>query len=251
MSRARDGDGAGDGAGDGDGADDVAGDGTTAIAAPAAAEAPLRPGWKAVVADDRRTYYWCVATGETSWERPTATARGSADDGAWEHDLFAADDDEEALPAAGTAVLAQYSSHSAWRPARAHGAAAGGVGLRVIFDGYGDVVDVGLRWHLPGRGGRADGRERPGKRGGSWDDGGAGDDDDERRMLAECRAVRAKVDERDATGADRGRALLEKMGWKAGDGLGAASSGATRAVAETMQAQTDRRGLGSKPRGAR
>ena len=70
MSRARDGDGAGDGAGDGDGADDVAGDGTTAIAAPAAAEAPLRPGWKAVVADDRRTYYWCVATGETSWERP-------------------------------------------------------------------------------------------------------------------------------------------------------------------------------------
>ena len=152
MSRARDGDGAGDGAGDGDGADDVAGDGTTAIAAPAAAEAPLRPGWKAVVADDRRTYYWCVATGETSWERPTATARGSADDGAWEHDLFAADDDEEALPAAGTAVLAQYSSHSAWRPARAHGAAAGGVGLRVIFDGYGDVVDVGLRWHLPGRG---------------------------------------------------------------------------------------------------
>ena len=44
MSRARDGDGAGDGAGDGDGADDVAGDGTTAIAAPAAAEAPLRPG---------------------------------------------------------------------------------------------------------------------------------------------------------------------------------------------------------------
>ena len=70
-------------------------------------------------------------------------------------------------------------------------------------------------------------------------------------MLAECRAVRAKVDERDATGADRGRALLEKMGWRAGDGLGAASSGATRAVAETMQAQTDRRGLGSKPRGAR
>ena len=47
------------------------------------------------------------------------------------------------------------------------------------------------------------------------------------------------------------RALLEKMGWRAGDGLGAASSGATRAVAETMQAQTDRRGLGSKPRGAR
>ncbi len=48
----------------------------TASAATSAASMP--PGWRAVVAEDRRVYYYNEQTGETSWTLPDATEAASA-----------------------------------------------------------------------------------------------------------------------------------------------------------------------------
>ena len=46
----------------------------------------------------------------------------------------------------GGAVLAKYHDGSKWKPARVHSVSDDGSAVRVIFDGYHDVVDVGSRW---------------------------------------------------------------------------------------------------------
>ena len=46
----------------------------------------------------------------------------------------------------GGAVLAKYHDGSKWKPARVHSVSDDGLAVRVIFDGYHDVVDVGSRW---------------------------------------------------------------------------------------------------------
>jgi len=39
---------------------------------PTAAGSELPPGWQAVATPDGRVYYWNQATGDTTWEKPTA-----------------------------------------------------------------------------------------------------------------------------------------------------------------------------------
>eukprot|EP00967_Tisochrysis_lutea_P151668 scaffold295507_cov33-Tisochrysis_lutea.AAC.1 len=72
---------------------------------------------------------------------------------------------------------------------------------------------------------------------------------EERRLIQEFKRTRDEAgSSSDCLEDDRGRRLLQRMGWEPGTALGSSFGNSERPVAEVMHSQHDRRGLGSRGR---
>ena len=172
----------------------------------------------------------------------------------------------EPLPRVGSIVQARYSRR--WQPATVLAVDAKTRVLDVRFVGYHDTVRVGQScWECkPSSSAEASHEDTSysdmlsrhatsSKR--ARDEGRAEEADElsasERAMLTRCVAARTAADDDDGGDApipgaplpetSIGHRLLEKMGWKPGEGLGVAGDGNVLPVSETLKAQDGRGGL--------
>ena len=169
------------------------------------------------------------------------------------------------MPKIGSTVLACFSRR--WLPARVVDADPVSRVLSVTFPGYNDIVPLAHdRWEAKSSGGRGSdsGGTSLGKR--ERDDSDKRDaaahdelSEREREMLRRCEAVRneslgsteaaeasASIPGAPLDAANRGHRLLQRMGWREGEGLGANSEGDVRSVAEDLPVQHSRVGLGGR-----
>ena len=158
------------------------------------------------------------------------------------------------MPREGSVVQAVYSRR--WQPATVVSGDPDTRTLRVRFVGYSDVVTLPQEcWTDTGSSAASprEGRESNRKRARDTDEdyeGGGDMSAAERSEIERCLSTRqaSSDDQAPVPGAalddsSIGHKLLRKMGWKPGEGLGAAGEGRVRLVADDLHAQVGRSGL--------